>query len=241
MPRRVQECDGVLCAVGGGIGGFVGADMLGDAARFTGYDVCFADIVEEGRLAVVDMAHDHDDRRPLGSDARSRDELFLVLGGHRSRGPAYQTAAPLTTTLLNGIFGWKKFENNLKIERFDMSIQSDKLNEKLEKAGLGRSYNWLGVKGSSPVISPIGRSYKFEVKTTYGSNALVLGASRELFQVGTIVGFELGEGGPLLIYVSCPFFSGFTLVRFQFVNEACSACLKTGEREIIQPGIFVLL
>ena len=42
----------------------VGADMLGDAAGLAGDDVGLADGVEKRRLAVVDVAHDGDDRRP---------------------------------------------------------------------------------------------------------------------------------------------------------------------------------
>ena len=41
----------------------VGADMLGDAARLGRDDVRLADRIEQRRLAVVDMAHDRDDRR----------------------------------------------------------------------------------------------------------------------------------------------------------------------------------
>ncbi len=42
----------------------VGADVLGDAAGFAGRHVRLADRVQQRRLAVVDMAHDGDDRRP---------------------------------------------------------------------------------------------------------------------------------------------------------------------------------
>ena len=42
----------------------VGADVLGDAARLAGDHVGLADGVEDGGLAVVDMAHDRDHRRP---------------------------------------------------------------------------------------------------------------------------------------------------------------------------------
>ncbi len=41
----------------------VGADMLGDAAGLAGDHIGLADGVEQRRLAVVDMAHDGDDRR----------------------------------------------------------------------------------------------------------------------------------------------------------------------------------
>ena len=43
----------------------VRADVLGDAARLTGSDIGIPDRVEQGGLAVVDMAHDHHDRRAL--------------------------------------------------------------------------------------------------------------------------------------------------------------------------------
>ena len=42
--------------------GLVGADALGDAARLAGRDVGLSDRVEEGGLAVVDVAHHGDDR-----------------------------------------------------------------------------------------------------------------------------------------------------------------------------------
>ena len=44
-------------------GHLIGADMLGDAAGFAGRDFGRADGVEQRGLAVVDMAHDGDDRR----------------------------------------------------------------------------------------------------------------------------------------------------------------------------------
>ena len=42
----------------------VGADVLRDAARLAGDDVGLADVVEQRGLAVVDVAHDGDHRRP---------------------------------------------------------------------------------------------------------------------------------------------------------------------------------
>ena len=42
----------------------VGADVLGDAAGLALADVGLADRVEQARLAVVDVTHDGDDRRP---------------------------------------------------------------------------------------------------------------------------------------------------------------------------------
>jgi len=67
---RVEECD--LAAVLEG--DHARADVLGDAAGLSACDVGLADVVEQGRLAVVDVAKDCDDRR-------ARDELgVLVLG-----------------------------------------------------------------------------------------------------------------------------------------------------------------
>ena len=50
----------------------VGADRLGDAARLAGGDIGVADLVEDRGLAVVDVAHDDDDR------AAGLQVLFLV-------------------------------------------------------------------------------------------------------------------------------------------------------------------
>ena len=52
----------------------IGADVLGDAARLAGHHVGLADGVEQRRLAVVDVAHDGDDRR-----ARLQRALFVLL------------------------------------------------------------------------------------------------------------------------------------------------------------------
>ena len=41
----------------------VGSDVLGDTSGFTGDDIGFADVVQEGGLAVVDVAHHGDHRR----------------------------------------------------------------------------------------------------------------------------------------------------------------------------------
>jgi hypothetical protein len=41
----------------------IGADVLGDAAGFAGHHVGLAERVEQRGLAVVDVAHDGDDRR----------------------------------------------------------------------------------------------------------------------------------------------------------------------------------
>ena len=65
VARRVEEHDGAVRRLH-----LVGADVLRDAARFAAGDVRLADLVEEARLAVVDVTHDGDDRRT--------DELVLV-------------------------------------------------------------------------------------------------------------------------------------------------------------------
>ena len=55
----------------------VGADVLGDATGLAGDDVGRADAVEQQRLAVVDVAHDGDDRRAraCGSGSSSSSSL----------------------------------------------------------------------------------------------------------------------------------------------------------------------
>ncbi len=59
VARRVDEGD-ALAALQLDL---IGADMLGDAAGLAGRDVGVAQRVEQRRLAVIDMAHDGDDRR----------------------------------------------------------------------------------------------------------------------------------------------------------------------------------
>ena len=58
VARGVEESDGLVAALDR-----VGADVLGDAARFARGDVRLADGVEQRGLAVIDMAHEGDDRR----------------------------------------------------------------------------------------------------------------------------------------------------------------------------------
>ena len=43
----------------------IGADMLGNPARFASNNVCFANSIQKGGLAVIDVTHDSDNRRPL--------------------------------------------------------------------------------------------------------------------------------------------------------------------------------
>ena len=49
----------------------VSADVLGDAAGFTGGDVGFADDIQQGGLAVVDVAHDGHHRRRAAPGPRA--------------------------------------------------------------------------------------------------------------------------------------------------------------------------
>ncbi len=59
VARRVDEGDGPAVEHD-----LVGPDVLGDAAGLAGHHVGLADLVEEGGLAVVDVAHDGHDRWP---------------------------------------------------------------------------------------------------------------------------------------------------------------------------------
>ena len=72
VSRCIQEGDSVVAR---GLD-HVGTDMLRDASRFSFDDVRFAQIVEKRGLAVVDMAHDRDDRRAW----LERTLLLVVLG-----------------------------------------------------------------------------------------------------------------------------------------------------------------
>ena len=63
VARGVDERDLALLAVHLG-GDLVGADVLGDAARLAGHHVGVPDRVEQLGLAVVDVTHDGDHRRP---------------------------------------------------------------------------------------------------------------------------------------------------------------------------------
>ena len=56
MTGGVEEGDGLVAHLH-----LIGADMLCDAARLALYDVGVADIVQQGSLAVIDMAHHSDD------------------------------------------------------------------------------------------------------------------------------------------------------------------------------------
>ena len=68
VARRVEERDAALRRLD-----VVGADVLRDAAGLAGGDSRAADVVEQRRLAVVDVAHDRDDGRARdGFATRSR-------------------------------------------------------------------------------------------------------------------------------------------------------------------------
>ena len=62
---RVDEGDGLAA----GRNDLVGADVLRDAARFARDHIGVADRVEQRGLAVIDVAHDGDDRRPRNGRA----------------------------------------------------------------------------------------------------------------------------------------------------------------------------
>ena len=58
----------------------VGADVLGDTASFSGGDVGRANAIEQRSLAVIDVAHDRDDRRAWQFDVVcvGRDQFFKL-------------------------------------------------------------------------------------------------------------------------------------------------------------------
>ena len=91
VARRVDERDPAA-----GVLDLVGADVLRDPAGLGGDDVRLADAVEERRLAVVDVAHDGDDRRPrqeiLLGVLELLEDLFLV-GGVLDRDLAVELGA----------------------------------------------------------------------------------------------------------------------------------------------------
>ena len=79
VARRVEEGDDAARRLD-----VVGADVLGDAARFARRDLGAADVVEQRGLAVVDVAHDRDDRRTrqrLVRGCHAGLQLFLDLVG----------------------------------------------------------------------------------------------------------------------------------------------------------------
>ena len=58
VARRIHEYDFLAF-----VADLVGTDVLGNAAGFVAGDITLADSVEKARLAVVDVAHDGNDRR----------------------------------------------------------------------------------------------------------------------------------------------------------------------------------
>src|SRR3954471_15978448 len=76
VARRVEEGDGAAVVLD-----LVGADVLRDAAGLALDDVRLADRVEQRRLAVLDVAHDRDDRRALAEILVGVLEGRLVVDG----------------------------------------------------------------------------------------------------------------------------------------------------------------
>ena len=75
--------------------GLAGADALGDAAPLAGRHGGLADAVEQARLAVVDVAHDGHDRRPLDELAG----VVLLEEGHLRGGCGHGLALDLAARL----------------------------------------------------------------------------------------------------------------------------------------------
>src|SRR5437016_2519339 len=82
VARRVEERDRGLSAIGADDVDRVRADVLRDPARLARRDIGLANGVEQRGLAVVDVTHDGDDRRPrhqvLGLVLRLPDELVQL-------------------------------------------------------------------------------------------------------------------------------------------------------------------
>src|SRR5690625_4409235 len=105
VTRSIQEGDGALGRIH-----VVGADMLGNATRFAGCHTGFADVVEQRRLAVVDVSHYGHDRRSrqLLSGGHTRLELFGQLRFQLFLGGQYRTMTQFfnhqgSDVLLNGL------------------------------------------------------------------------------------------------------------------------------------------
>ena len=83
VARRVEEDDRLAVDLDA-----VGADVLRDAAGLARGDVGLADRVEQRGLAVVDVAHDRDDRGARNARSAGRRALAAVLGrARRARAP----------------------------------------------------------------------------------------------------------------------------------------------------------
>ena len=78
MARSIQECNRVFLPVFRDVFGLICSHMLGDAAGFTGDHVGLADIVEQSRFAMVNVAHDDDHRRA--------DNQIVLAFGHSRKG-----------------------------------------------------------------------------------------------------------------------------------------------------------
>ena len=94
VARRVEERDHALRRLD-----VVGADVLRDAAGLAARDARAADRVEQRRLAVVDVAHDRDHRRP-----RQRDDVAFALVSASSASGSSSLAAvalwPISSTTI---------------------------------------------------------------------------------------------------------------------------------------------
>ncbi len=91
VARRIDEGD-LLAA---GRRHLIGADVLGDAARLAGGNVGVTNGVEQRRLAVVDVTHDGDHRRPwllAFAGVGLTDEAFLHVGLRHALGRVAELA-----------------------------------------------------------------------------------------------------------------------------------------------------
>ena len=98
VTRRIEEGD----LLARGQGHLVGADMLRDAAGFVRRHVGGAQGVEQRGLAVIDMAHDRDHRRPRDADLVGIDFLGQA-GLDIAFGDAFELVAHLRHHQLGGV------------------------------------------------------------------------------------------------------------------------------------------
>ena len=84
MTRGVDERDPMVTHLR-----LIGADVLGDAAGLTRNHVGATNAVEQLSLAVIDMAHDRDDRRSTRSADFSSENSRLgrIVGASRAQAP----------------------------------------------------------------------------------------------------------------------------------------------------------
>ncbi len=116
MTRGVDEGDGSLVAVQID-GHLVGADVLGDAAGLALADGRVTDRVQQARLAVVDVTHDGDHRRPelevllaalvlaVGQVEGLQQFAVLVLGRHDLHDVVHLAAEQLEGLVADGLRG----------------------------------------------------------------------------------------------------------------------------------------